>query len=134
MNSNVLNEAILDDGQAIYRGYSMYKRLEKSTDVNITASELKEKIALLSGNPSAPTIEEAFTWKTRLKKQPLNIVFILGENYALWPFCKIIRTLSGFHYEWCTKLRWSLGIGCSMLAFSGFQLEMVDGFTGLVSV
>ena len=101
MNSNVLNEAILDDGQAIYRGYSMYKRLEKSTDVNITASELKEKIVLLGGNPSASTIEEAFT-KTaegpRLQKQPQNIVLILGENYALWPFLPSYKNLGLVQY------------------------------------
>ena len=101
MNSNVLNEAILDDGQAIYRGYSMYKRLEKATNVNITASELKEKIALLGGNPSAATVEEAFTKKAegpRLQKQPQNIIFILGENYALWPFLPSYKNLGLVQY------------------------------------
>lgn len=101
MNSNVLNEAILDDGQAIYRGYSMYERLRKSTNVNITAAELKEKIALLGGNASAPTIEEAFAKKAegpRLQKQPRNIVLILGENYALWPFLPSYKNLGLVQY------------------------------------
>ena len=101
MNSNILNEAILDDGQAVYRGYSMYKRLQQSTDVNITASQLKEKIVLAGGNPTSATIDGAFARNAtgaRINKQPRNVVVILGENYALWPFLPSYKNLGLAQY------------------------------------
>ena len=101
MDATILNEAILDDGQALYRGYSMYKRLKHSIDVNITAAELKEKIAVLGGNSESSTIKEAFTRTARgarLQRQPNNVVMILGENYALWPFLPRYKNLGLVQY------------------------------------
>lgn len=88
LKSAFLNENILDDGQAFYRVYKIYKEQKKLTDVNITAAELRSKIAVLGGNPKAPTVEEAFKRTVaapKLTHQPQNIVVILGESYALWP-------------------------------------------------
>ena len=88
LKSAFLNENILDDGQAFYRVYKIYKEQKKLTDVNITFAELRSKIAVLGGNPKAPTVEEAFKRTVaapRLTHQPQNIVVILGESYALWP-------------------------------------------------
>lgn len=88
LKSAFLNENILDDGQAFYRVYKIYKEQKKLTDVNITAAELRSEIAVLGGNQNAATVEDAFkrTVATpKLTHQPQNIVVILGESYALWP-------------------------------------------------
>ncbi len=94
--SNLLNEAILDDGQALYRVYSMKKMLDKTTDVNITPSELRKKIAASGGNKDANTISAAFTktvTKPKLNRQPNNVVVIIGESFGLWPFLPEFRDL-----------------------------------------
>ena len=90
MKSNLLNEAILDDGQALYRTWTMSQRLANSTKVNsITLTELQKDIKILGGNVQAKTIETSFLRTAKgeyLAKQPRQVVVIFGENYALWPF------------------------------------------------
>ena len=89
LRSNLLNEAVLDDGQALYRVYSMHKRMKKTTEVTFTAEELRRKIAATGGNPHAATIDEAYRHiitEEKMKIQPRHIVLVLGESYAQWPF------------------------------------------------
>ena len=89
LKSNLLNEAILDDGQALYRVRSFYDRLQQNMQAEVSISELRQQIAILGGNSKAATIDQAFA-KTvvapRLSKQPDNVILIIGESYALWPF------------------------------------------------
>ena len=88
LKSAFLNENILDDGQAFYRVYQIYKEQKKLTNVNISPEEIRKDIADLGGNPQAATIEEAFKRQVtvpKLAKQPDNVIVILGESYALWP-------------------------------------------------
>jgi phosphoglycerol transferase MdoB-like AlkP superfamily enzyme len=89
MKSNLLNEAIMDDGQALYRTWSMLQRMENEETVSVTAHELKEQIKILGGNPEAKTVEAAFSRTAKggyLNEQPRQVVVVFGENYALWPF------------------------------------------------
>ena len=89
LNSNLLNETILDDVQALYRVKSIAKRTSELEDIHLTPAELHEKIKSIGGNPSSTRFDEAFT-KTitteRLQQQPQSINIILGESYGLWPF------------------------------------------------
>ena len=88
LKSAFLNENILDDGQAFYRVYQIYKEQKKLTNVNISPEEIRKDIAVLGGNPQAATVEEAFKRQVtvpKLAKQPDNVIVILGESYALWP-------------------------------------------------
>ena len=88
LKSAFLNENILDDGQAFYRVYQIYKEQKKLTNVNISPEEIRKDIAVLGGNPQAATIEEAFKRQVsvpKLAQQPDNVIVILGESYALWP-------------------------------------------------
>lgn len=92
----VLNEAILDDGQALYRAYSTHKRATEKALRPISGEELEEAIAQLGGHPEADSIEAAFsrrTTSTLLAKRPHHVVVILGENYALWPLLPEYRAL-----------------------------------------
>ena len=89
LNSNLLNETILDDAQALYRVKSIAKRTSELEDIHLTPAELHEKIQSIGGNSSSTRFDEAFT-KTitteRLQQQPQSINIILGESYGLWPF------------------------------------------------
>ena len=89
LNSDLLNETILDDAQALYRVKSIAKRTSELEDIHLTPAELHEKIQSIGGNPSSIRFDEAFT-KTirteRLQQQPQSINIILGESYGLWPF------------------------------------------------
>ena len=89
LNSNLLNETILDDAQALYRVKSIAKRTSELEDIHLTPAELHEKIQSIGGNPSSTRFDEAFT-KTitteKLQQQPQSINIILGESYGLWPF------------------------------------------------
>ena len=88
LKSAFLNENILDDGQAFYRVYQIYKEQKKLTNVNISPEEIRKDIAVLGGNPQAATVEEAFKRQVivpKLAQQPDNVIVILGESYALWP-------------------------------------------------
>ncbi len=88
LKSAFLNENILDDGQACYRVYKIWKEQKKLTNVNILPEEIRKDIMILGGNPQADTIENAFKRQVaapKLAKQPDNVIVILGESYALWP-------------------------------------------------
>lgn len=94
--NNLLNEAVLDDGQALYRAYSTYKRAYGESTRIISVQELREAIKILGGNADADTLEEAFIHKAKghcLPEKPKNVVLILGENYALWPLLPQYRAL-----------------------------------------
>ena len=89
LNSNLLNETILDDAQALYRVKSIAKRTSELEDIHLTPAELHEKIQSIGGNPSSTRFDEAFTkmiTTERLQQQPQSINIILGESYGLWPF------------------------------------------------
>lgn len=89
LKSNLLNEAILDDGQALYRVHSQKKKRDKAANVNITSAQLRQKIALTGGNEHAATIDEAYlrtVQAPKLAQQPSNVVVILGESFGKWPF------------------------------------------------
>lgn len=87
MSSNLLNETILDDGQALYRVQSIHKRMEQFRNITITVDELDKNIRYLGGQPSH-TIDQSFTHtikQAKLSEQPQTVTFILGESYGLWP-------------------------------------------------
>lgn len=88
LKSAFLNEAILDDGQALYRVHKIYKEQKKLTEVKLTSEEIRKEIGILGGNTQASTIEDAFKHSVavpKLAKQPDNVIVVLGESYALWP-------------------------------------------------
>lgn len=96
LKSNLLNEAILDDGQALYRVRESMKKLAKVNNINISEQELRKRIALAGGNPNAKTIDEAFLHMVnnpKLNKKPQNVVLIVGESFGQWPFLPKFKDL-----------------------------------------
>ena len=87
--STLLNEAILDDAQALYRVRTAYKRLKSREQIKVSEADLKKAVGILGGNGTAHSIDEAFQKKVtipKLGRKPSKVVFILGESYGLWPF------------------------------------------------
>lgn len=89
LNSNLLNEAILDDGQALYRVRDIKKKQDSANNIKISPEELRVLIAQSGGNPNADTIDEAFmrtVKQPKLQEQPRNVFLIVGESFGQWPF------------------------------------------------
>ena len=93
---NLLNEAVLDDGQALYRVYSVKRFIDKAAKVDFGTSKLKEFIAAAGGDPADVSLDKRFTRvvsRPKLAKQPQDIVLILGESFGAWPFLERFKAL-----------------------------------------
>lgn len=137
LKSNLLNEAILDDGQALYRVKSITERIKKINNVNISANVLRQKIELLGGNPSADSIDDAFKKVVtipKLQEQPDNVVLIVGESHALWPFLPeyenlglVSKELKLLNSPNCFKTDFMLAQGTgTMPTINGFVTGLAD--------
>ena len=137
LKSNLLNEAILDDGQALYRVKSITERIKKINNVNISANVLRQKIELLGGNPSADSIDDAFKKVVtipKLQEQPDNVVLIVGESHALWPFLPeyenlglVPKELKLLNSPNCFKTDFMLAQGTgTMPTINGFVTGLAD--------
>lgn len=137
LKSNLLNEAILDDGQALYRVKSIAGRIKKINNISISADELRPKIELLGGNPSAGNVDEAFKKVVavpKLQQQPGNVVLIIGESHALWPFLPEYKDLGLVTKEQnllnspnCFKTDFMLAQGTgTMPTINGFVTGLAD--------
>lgn len=83
-----LNEAILDDVQAMYRGYSIHERINQG----VLAGVHKEKIAVYAqqaanNNDRVKEIDALLERKAAGAQipKPKHIFIIIGESYAQWP-------------------------------------------------
>ena len=96
LKSNMLNEAVLDDGQALYRVRDTKKKLAAATNIKISPAQLREEIANAGGDKNAANVESAFMRTVRqptLAQQPKNIVLIVGESFGEWPFLPKFKDL-----------------------------------------
>lgn len=86
-NDTFLNEAILDDYQAIYRAYANQMRMEACNGLSFSADDvdvLAQRLTQKNGN---------YDLKNYLKKEatgakiikPQHILVIVSESYANWP-------------------------------------------------
>ena len=88
MNQHILNEAIVDDVQAIYRASRIYKKLRKNS-FSVDENEVRAAAARLMGR-------EAYTEDTLLPllerrapglqgPKPDHIFVVIAETYMMWP-------------------------------------------------
>ncbi len=83
-----LNEAILDDYQAIYRGYRMNGRLLSSEGLDFTTDQIRELAAHMARRPADSDDLTVYLTRTAQGPQlerPKHIFIILSESYANWP-------------------------------------------------
>ena len=84
-----LNECILDDGQALYRVYSMHKRIKGGDIAGVDKTHVRELARAAAGH-SALTGDTLTPYLTRTAQgaripKPRHIFIVLGETYAQWP-------------------------------------------------
>ena len=142
LSSNLLNENILDDVQALYRVKSIAKRTAELAVINLTPQELNEKITAVGGKFNGTNFDGSFTrtiTTQRLVEQPQSINIVLGESYGLWPFLAEYNEPGAYLVEqgrkyaaspqaMSTQLALSQGTG-TMPAINGLLTGMPD--TGL---
>lgn len=84
-----LNECILDDGQALYRVYSMQKRLNSGEIAGVEKAHVRELARAAAGHEdlAADTLTPYLTRTAAGARipQPRHIFIVLGETYAQWP-------------------------------------------------
>ena len=83
-----LNEAILDDLQAVYRGYTMNGRLEACNGLNFTTDEIRDLAANLTGRPADTDDLDHYLQREAQGAQvekPQQVFVIISESYANWP-------------------------------------------------
>lgn len=87
MSQHILNEAILDDVQALYKASRIFKYFLKNTE-SMTAEQVRAAAGLIAGRPyEENTLLPLLEKKARGYKpyKPRHIFVIVGETYMLWP-------------------------------------------------
>lgn len=83
-----LNEAILDDVQALYRGYSIHKRIHQGVLVGVHKDKIADYVQQ-AGNryETSNEIDAMLIHQSSgaVMPKPKHIFIILGESYAQWP-------------------------------------------------
>lgn len=97
MGSHLLNEAILDDIQALYKASRIYKNLRKIQNASYPKEEIRSALSRLTGanyesSSLLPFLERGA--KGAKIKKPKHIFVILGETYMLWPMLEQYSYLS----------------------------------------
>ncbi|WP_312420649.1 LTA synthase family protein [Anaerospora hongkongensis] len=92
-----LNEAILDDVQAMYRAYSINAKLKSGKDLNVKKEQIIEYGSYLSGHAIETTNIDDFLKKeaqgSKIKK-PRHVFLIIAESYAEWPLLPSYKDLN----------------------------------------
>ena len=86
-----LNEAILDNFQAVYRAYTMNSRLRACNGLDFTTDEIRRLAALHAGRPADSDDLDVYLVREAKGAQidkPRQIFLIISESYANWPLLK----------------------------------------------
>lgn len=88
MSQHLLNEAILDDIQALYKASRIHKQLAKGAD-SLSSKQVRRSVSRLQ-NISAYSEKDLLPFlkqhsKGSLKEKPTHIFVIVAETYMLWP-------------------------------------------------
>ena len=83
-----LNEAILDDAQALYRAYTLHERVVSSTGLDMDPGRMVEYGSYVAGHQVTSSHIDDFLRKEALGTnipKPRHVFLIIGESYANWP-------------------------------------------------
>lgn len=84
----LLNEAILDDVQALYRAYVLHERVLSSTGLDMNPAKLTDYGSYLAERPILSDNLDDFLRKTvevGTDSPPRHVFLIIAESYAAWP-------------------------------------------------
>lgn len=93
----LLNEAILDDVQALYRAYQLHERLESSVGLTVNSEKIQEYGAYLAGTQLESNNLDDYLRKTAqggLTVKPKHVFLIISESYANWPLLPEYKDLN----------------------------------------
>lgn len=85
----LLNEAILDDGQALFRAWTLKERWAAGTGLSFSPEEIRRLAGRLTGKPAASMDLDFYLTREAQGAQipkPRHIFLLIGESYANWPF------------------------------------------------
>ncbi len=83
-----LNEAILDDVQAMYRGYSIHERINHGVLAGVHKDKVSDYLHQITNNNTSTSEIDALLMRKAGGAQipkPKHIFIIIGESYAQWP-------------------------------------------------
>lgn len=93
----LLNEATLDDFQALYRAYKTHKVLAQAKKLNLSSDKVVEFGMLLSGGVTEANNLDDYIRKSaqgaKLPK-PRHIFLIVAESYSQWPLMPSYESLN----------------------------------------
>lgn len=84
----LLNEAVLDDVQALYRAYELHERMRNSTGLDIDPARMAGYGERLAGKPVPAGDLDDYLRKSAqgaIVNKPRHIFLIVAESYANWP-------------------------------------------------
>lgn len=87
-HDDFLNEAILDDVQALYRAYSINERLQSARGIHVNLENIHQYAIHLSGHYSDNKDIESYLEKHTqgsILPMPKHIFIVIGESQAEWP-------------------------------------------------
>ena len=86
LNQHLLNEAVLDDIQAVYRAHSMYKKTRKGV-VNVQETDVRAAAARLmdTNEYTAKDLKPLLARRSSGGEKPDHIFVIVAETYMMWP-------------------------------------------------
>ncbi|QJW49069.1 sulfatase-like hydrolase/transferase [bacterium BFN5] len=93
----LLNEAVLDDMQALYRAYELHERMRNSTGLAIDPEKMNAYGARLSGHElQTKNLDDYLKKSAQGSKvdKPQHIFLIIAESYANWPLLPQYRDLN----------------------------------------
>lgn len=130
---NFLNEAILDNVQAVYRGYRLNGRMEACNGLSFTPEEIKRLAAELSGKEPVSDELDYYLAKqaggSQLSK-PRHIFIIIAESYANWP---LLSEYSNLHIADGMKNIMAASDSDCCAAFLPNGSSTVSALTGIVT-
>ena len=95
VQDSFLNEMILDDMQAIYRGYSIKKRIDNGAIYGVDKENIQKQVEFLAHNTDASELNQidisqidnnlAYKTQGNIIQQKQHIFIIIGESFAQWP-------------------------------------------------
>lgn len=92
-----LNEAILDDVQALYRAYTLHERIMASTGLDMDPGRMAEYGTYVAGHEVASKNIDDFLRKQAQgtnREKPRHVFLIVGESYANWPLLPQYKDLN----------------------------------------
>lgn len=95
-----LNEAILDNPQAIYRAYNLNRRMLACNGLDFTTEDIRNLAARLAGKPADTDDLDVYLTKEAQGPQlekPRQVIVILSESFANWPLLDKYRDIPISH-------------------------------------